>query len=191
MPDYQRLFAPGATFFFTVVTNFRKPILSSRPAQECLRSAFRHVQLRYPFEIDACVILPDHLHCIWTLPKDETNFSMRWSAIKATFTRQFVAGGGSETARSESRRKRGERGIWQRRFWEHIVRNETEFGVYVDYIHYNPVKHGLARCPHEWGPSSFHRWVRDGEYLKDWMCLCDGGLKSPPKFGAVERFVGE
>ncbi|MCA9250999.1 MAG: transposase [Phycisphaerales bacterium] len=191
MPDYQRPFAPGATMFFTVVTNFRKPILGSDFALECLRSAIADVRGRYPFKIVANVILPDHLHCIWTLPDGDSNFSMRWSAIKAGFTRRYVAGGGTETARSQSRQKRGERGIWQRRFWDHVLRNETEFGAYADYIHYNPVKHGLVQCPHEWGPSSFHRWVECDEYRRDWLCKCKGRESKPPQFGSVERFVGE
>ena len=169
MPEYRRPFAPGATFFFTVVTNFRRPILTGSAALEFLRTAFREERAHHTFEIDAIVILPDHLHCLWVLPENDTRFSMRWSAIKGRFTALFLSAGGTETGRSESRRKRGERGIWQRRFWEHVIRDEVDYERHLDYIHYNPVKHDLARCPHEWSHSSFAKWVRQGAYDADWM----------------------
>lgn len=191
MPDYQRPHAPGATLFFTVVTNLRRPILGSDIALECLHTALRDVRNRYPFRLDAFVILPDHLHCLWSLPENDTKFSMRWSAIKAGFTRQYLANDGDEPPRSESRRKRGERGIWQRRFWEHVVRDDTEFGHYLDYIHYNPVKHGLADCPHAWAQSSFAQWVRANEYASDWMCTCDRRTEKTLRFGGIEHLVGE
>ena len=123
MPEYRRPFAPGATFFFTVVTNFRRPILTGSAALEFLRTAFREERAHHTFEIDAIVILPNHLHCLWVLPENDTRFSMRWSAIKGRFTELYLSGGGTETGRSESRRKRGERGVWQRRFWEHRIRD--------------------------------------------------------------------
>ncbi|GJM25837.1 MAG: hypothetical protein DHS20C16_22520 [Phycisphaerae bacterium] len=112
MPDYHRPIAHGATIFFTVVTNFRRPILAGESALSFLRQAFREEREHHPFEIDAIVVLPDHLHCIWTLPDDDARYSMRWSAIKGRFTELFMASGGLESARSPSRLKRGERGIW-------------------------------------------------------------------------------
>ena len=191
MPEYRRPIAPGATFFFTVVTSHRRSILTSAAALGFLRTAFRDQIARHPFEIDAIVILPDHLHCLWTLPPDDTRYSMRWSAIKRRFTNLFLAGGGTEARRSASRCKRGERGVWQRRFWDHVIRDDDDFVRHMDYIHYNPVKHDLAPCPHAWPHSSFAKWVRRGAYAGDWMCLCGGRPANPPDFGDVEGRAGE
>ena len=116
MPEYRRALVAGATFFFTVVTNFRKPILRDSRAVEALRFAFADVRRNHPFDIVAAVILPDHLHCIWTMPPDDYDFAMRWRLIKGQFTRRYLQRGGSETALSQSRRRRNERGVWQRRF---------------------------------------------------------------------------
>ena len=174
MPEYRRAFAPGATFFFTLVTNFRQPIFAKRRAVALLRAAFGEVRARHPFAIDAAVVLPDHIHTIWTLPPNDTDFSTRWRRVKGCFTRLFLKGGGSESGRSASRRKQDERGIWQRRFWEHVIRDECDLERHMDYIHYNPVKHGLASCPHAWAYSSFHRWVRRAAYDADWACVCRG-----------------
>ncbi len=113
MPEYRRPIAHGATLFFTVVTNFRRPILTNPAALSFLRIAFGEERAHHPFEIDAIVILPDHLHCLWTLPADDTCYSLRWSAIKGRFTSLFLASGGAETPRSVLRRARGERGVWQ------------------------------------------------------------------------------
>ncbi|MCH8992100.1 MAG: transposase [Acidobacteria bacterium] len=125
------------------------------------------------------------------LPPDDTRYSMRWSAIKGRFTDLFLADGGTETQRSASRRKRGERGVWQRRFWDHVIRDDDDYGRHMDYIHYNPVKHGLVRCPHAWPHSSFAKCVRQGAYAADWMCLCTGRPVKPPDFGDVEGRAGE
>ncbi len=112
MPEYRRPFAPGATFFFTVVTNARRPILTGDAAVRHLRTAFREERNHHPFEIDGIVILPADVHCVWTLPDNDTRFAMRWSAIKGRFTELFLASGGREATRSASRHKRGERGVW-------------------------------------------------------------------------------
>jgi putative transposase len=191
MPEYRRIDAPGATIFFTVVTHRRRPILASPVTVDLLRTAFRQTMQRDPFTIDAIVVLPDHLHAIWTLPPGDARFAKRWSGIKAAFTRAFLAAGGREAPRGQSRRSRGERGVWQRRFWDHVIRDDDDFGNHVDYIHYNPVKHGLARCPHAWPSSSFHQHVDNGTYAADWLCTCAGRTPTPPDFGALADHVGE
>ncbi len=191
MPEYRRLEAPGATVFFTVVTHWRRPILTSTAALGMLREAFSTVRGRHRFEIDAMVVLPDHVHSLWTLPAADDDFSQRWSLIKRGFTRRFLAAGGLEAARSRSRNVRGERGIWQRRFWDHVIRDDDDYGRHMDYIHYNPVKHGLVCCPHAWAHSSFHKWVRQGVYAADWMCVCAGRRPPAPDFGNLEDLAGE
>lgn len=191
MPEYRRLMAPGATIFFTVVTNFRRPILTVPAALEFLRTAFREEIAHHPFEIDSIVILPDHLHCIWTLPVGDTRYSMHWSAIKGRFTELFRADGGAETPRSASRLKRGERGIWQRRFWDHVIGDNDDYARHRDYVHYNPIKHGIAPCPHAWPYSSFQKWVRDGVYTEDWLCACGTRCVKPPDFRVIEGRAGE
>ena len=191
MPEYRRPVAPGATFFFTVVTDLRRPILINPDALGFLRTAFREELAHHPFEMDAVVILPDHLHCLWTLPPDDTRYSMRWSAIKGRFTQLLLSGGGTETPRGDSRRKRAERGVWQRRFWDHVIRDEDDYGRYMDYIHYNPVKHGLVRCPHAWPHSSFIKWVSRRGYTADWLCACVATSVKTPDFGDVEGRAGE
>ncbi len=129
-----------------------------------LRAAFRHVKRKHPFTIDAVVILPDHLHCIWTLPDGDTDFSTRWGLIKAYFSRQIPKG----ERISQSRASRGERGLWQRRFWEHLIRDEADYRQHMDYIHWNPVKHGWVRCAKEWPHSSYHYYVTSGVYAENW-----------------------
>jgi putative transposase len=191
MPEYRRIDAPGATVFFTVVTDRRRPILTIPVNVGRLRAAFRETMQGHAFTIDAIVVLPDHLHAIWTLPPGDTRFALRWSAIKAAFTRSFLAAGGSEVSRSASRCKRSERGVWQRRFWDHVIRDDDDFGRHVDYIHYNPVKHGQVQCPHDWPYSSFQRHVRDGTYPSDWMCVCAGRAVRPPDFGTIAGGAGE
>lgn len=116
---------------------------------------------------------------------------MRWSAIKGRFTELFLSHGGVETGRSGSRRKRIERGVWQRRFWEHVIRDERDFDRHLDYIHFNPVKHGHATCPHAWAYSSFHRWVQTGIFPNDWMCVCQGKPIKLPDFTDFEDLTGE
>ena len=182
MPDYRRVFLPGGTFFFTVVTEQRARILCDPAAARCLRDAFTSTAVRWPFEIRAIVLLPDHLHTIWTLPDRDHDFSRRWAYLKKTFTQSWLNEGGSEQPISASRRKNRRRGVWQRRFWEHTVRDETDFQRHCDYIHHNPVKHGLATCPHAWAHSSFNRCVREGYYEADWHCLCNGQASPAPRF---------
>jgi putative transposase len=163
MTNYRRNFLPGGSFFFTVNLADRNLSLLVRHI-DLLRIAFRDARRRHPFEIDAIVVLPDHLHAIWTLPEDDADFGRRWRLIKSAFSRGLPGG----ECISASRVAKGERGIWQRRYWEHTLRDEADFERHVDYIHFNPVKHGHARRVQDWPHSSFHRMVRLGIYPLDW-----------------------
>ncbi len=164
MTDYRRVYVPGATWFFTVNLAERNnnQLLIENIAS--LRMAFKYTQQRHPFRFEAVVILPDHLHCIWTLPPNDTDFSLRWNLLKGHFSRSI-----EKVERiSPSREKRRERGLWQRRFWEHLVRDQADFNKHMDYIHWNPVKHGWVKQVSDWPYSSFHRFVKRGVYPKNW-----------------------
>jgi putative transposase len=163
MPHYIRAYIPGACYFFTVALLERRRHLLTEHI-DALREAFRTVRKGRPFSIDAIVVLPEHLHCIWTLPEGDADFSTRWRLIKARFARSLPGG----ERRSIRRLDKGERAIWQRRFWEHVIRDEADLAGHVDYIHYNPVKHGWVRDVADWPYSSFHRYVRLGIYPSDW-----------------------
>jgi putative transposase len=176
MSEYRRYFVPGGTYFFTLVTHARRPFLCDPLARHCLRTAIKEIQRNRPFELVAMVLLPDHLHAIWSLPARDQSYHVRWRRIKEVFTQGYLAGGGSEGPISAGRRARGERGIWQRRYWEHTIRDEFDFERHFDYLHYNPVKHGYARSPAEWPHSSFHRWVRQNVYDPEWGSLSRGVL---------------
>ena len=218
MPNYKRA-RFGATYFFTVVTYQRRKILCLEPCREILRDVVKQTRDAYPFTTEAMVLLPEHLHCIWTLPEKDTDYSMRWGLIKKEFTKRarhildgmlgIAVGAAHPTdypnvgwaaptvrpddssvgwaaaaalARSDaprvpterpprpsaSRIKHREGAVWQRRFWEHQIRDQEDFNAHVEYVHYNPVKHGLAKAPIEWAYSSFGRYVRDGIYDRDW-----------------------
>ncbi len=163
---YRRSQTPGATFFFTVVTYNRKRILCLGDNSFRLRRSMEAVKADHPFTIDAIVLLPEHLHCIWTLPQGDNDFSKRWMLIKSKFTR--VCDDPFKGTPSSSRIEKRERNIWQRRFWEHQIRDEIDYKRHVDYVHYNPVKHGLVKAPVDWKFSSFHRYVNNGIYHRDW-----------------------
>ncbi len=171
--QYRRAKISGATYFFTVVTYNRIKILCIPDNLDLLREVFRKTLMRHPFEIDAMVVMPDHLHCIWTLPQGDSDFSMRWRLIKSYFSRKCQKPVGwveqSETQQKvPSRLKKKEQNVWQRRFWEHLIRNEQDFIRHVEYIHYNPVRHGYVTDPKDWEYSSFHRYVRDRVYDPKW-----------------------
>jgi putative transposase len=165
---YRREFTPGGSFFFTVVTERRRPILASMDAVEVLRAAVRTVRSKRPFTVDAMVVLPDHLHCIWTLPPGDADFATRWRLIKTWFTRHVDAA--LHSAVNTARARKGEQAVWQHRYWEHLLRVERDFIRHVEYIHFNPVKHGYVLSPIEWPYSSFGRYVEDGRYAQDWGC---------------------
>ena len=179
MPEYRRSFIPGGTYFFTVVTYHRLPILVTKEARNILRLALKDVKRRFPFSIDAVCLLPDHVHCIWTLPEGDANYSVRWGEIKRIFSTKYQKMMSLNEPRSLSREKRGEAAVWQRRFWEHTLRDEEDFRRHLDYIHYNPVKHGLVERVSEWEWSSFHRYVRIGWYDAGWGGDLECGIQIP------------
>jgi putative transposase len=163
MPNYRRIWIPGGTYFFTVtLADRRSDILTTHIAD--LRAAFLSVRRTRPFATDAIVVLPDHIHAIWTLPPGDADYATRWSHIKATFSRALPASGRV----SASRVRKRERGIWQRRYWARAIVDEHDFAAHIDYVHINPVKHGLAASVGEWPWSSFHRYVRDGVLARTW-----------------------
>jgi putative transposase len=164
--QYRRSTAKGATFFFTVVTHNRCAILCHESNVSLLREAFLSVMERHPFTIDAFVLLPDHLHCIWTLPENDSNFSMRWRQIKSHFSRRCLDG--FKGLQTTTHLEKGEQAIWQHRFWEHQVRDDDDFIEHVEYIHYNPVKHGLVKSPKLWPHSTFPRYVKQELYHVEW-----------------------
>ena len=187
MPNYRRAWVPGGAFFFTLVCERRAPLFADERASRLLGSLLRRAQLRWPFTINALVLLPDHLHAIWSLPAGDTSYPTRWGWIKKEFTKAWLALGGVEQrVRPGWRRERG-RGIWQRRFWEHTLESEDDFERHFDYIHYNPVKHKYVLCPCDWPHSSIHRWIDAGVYPVDWAC----GHHPPPDFSDIEDSVGE
>jgi putative transposase len=162
--DYRRVQVAGATYFFTVALLDRDSSLLAERV-ELLRAAVRKTKAARPFHIDAWVVLPEHLHCVWTLPEGDSDYSGRWRDIKAVFSRSLP----KTEYLSPVRKRKGERGIWQRRFWEHTIRNEADYWNHVNYVHLNPVKHGLVKHVRDWPYSSFHRAVKAGIYPVDWM----------------------
>nr|VFK56501.1 MAG: putative transposase [Candidatus Kentron sp. TC] len=161
MSNYRRAKIPGAIYFFTVVTYHRKPWLDREERIGILREALRKTMVHRPFRIDAMVVLPDHLHCLWQLPEGDHDFSGRWREIKKAVSRHI------DTRTNH----RNERPVWQRRFWEHLIRDENDLHNHRDYIHYNPVKHGLAKRPGDWPWSSFGKAVARGWYTPDWGAI--------------------
>ena len=152
MPNYRRAFVPGACWFFTVnLFDRNNRLLVERIGD--LRDSVRDTQRRLPFRIDAMVVLPDHLHAVWTLPDGDSDFTLRWRLIKVGFSKSIPGG----EWRPKTRRARGERGIWQRRYWEHLIRDERDYAHHIDYCWFNPVKHGLVANVEDWPYSSFHR----------------------------------
>jgi len=158
MSHYRRAYIPGGIYFFTVVTLDRVPIFINEERVEVLRQAFRKVMAVRPFQINAMVVLPEHLHCIWQMPDGDADYSSRWREIKKAASRQI----------NTATNNRNERMVWQRRFWEHAIRDEDDWRKHMDYVHYNPVKHGLASRPGEWPWSSFVNAVSKGWYEESW-----------------------
>jgi putative transposase len=171
MSDYRRNRVPGGTFFFTVNLLERKSNLLLNHVEN-LREAVRVVRDKRPFHIDAWVVLPDHMHAIWTLPAGDSDYSGRWRAIKKAFAKTLP----KIERLSAVRVNKGERGIWQRRFWEHTIRDERDYATHADYVHINPVKHGLVARARDWPHSTFHRFVARGIYPLDWADEGDATL---------------
>ncbi len=163
---YKRQLTPNTSYFFTVVTHKRRTIFNNEQAINTLRSAFREIHAKHPFAIDAIVILPDHIHCIWTLPENDTDYSTRWRLIKTWFTKHCDRALYIEP--DNARKNRNQQAIWQHRYWEHVIRDETDLINHIAYIHYNPVKHGLVKSVSDWSYSSFHQYVRKGWLDADW-----------------------
>jgi REP-associated tyrosine transposase len=181
MPNYRRNRIPGGTYFFTV--NLRDRGSGLLVAQiDALREAVREERRRSPFHIDAWVVLPDHMHCLWTLPQGDSEFPDRWRRIKAAFTKSLP-----ETRQvSLVKLRKSERGIWQRGYWEHTIRDSRDYAAHMDYIHFNPVKHGLTQDPSDWPFSSFRHCVAAGFYPAGWL----GGSAKPAETGKRPRRRG-
>ncbi len=193
MPNFRRRHHPGGCWFFTVcLQDSRSTLLTDELA--LLRRVFRDTRQSLPFRIDAVVVLPDHLHTIWTLPPDDGNFPARWRSLKGRFSREIPPG----EWRSRARIARGERGIWQRRYWEHRIRDANDFAKYVEYCYIDPVRHGLVSRAADWPYSSFHRDVQAGLLPADWAgeiargafgerAGSHGGGQSCPPYRAAPR----
>ena len=171
MRTYVRSRVKGGTFFFTVNLAERLGNTLLVDHIDLLRQAFRQTRVERPFAMPGVVVLPEHLHCLWILPPGDDDFPTRWRLIKSRFSRALPQG----ERRSASRLRKNERGIWQRRFWEHLVRDDANFQRCLDYIHYNPVKHGHAQRAMDWPHSSFRRWVEQGTYPMDWAAPVHAG----------------
>jgi putative transposase len=190
MPDYRRWFIAGGSFFFTVVVDGRRRLFDDRNAVQLLGHVIRECEARWPLTVNAIVLLPDHLHAIWTLPAGDAAYPKRWGWIKKEFTTRWLDAGGRDQFVSNARRCERRHGIWQPRYWEHTLRDEHDFERHFDYIHWNPVKHRHVRCPQEWPHSSFHRYVECGVYEREWGCF-----SSPPpasfEFHDISDTTGE
>ncbi|WP_221064727.1 REP-associated tyrosine transposase [Methylomagnum ishizawai] len=164
MSNYRRAFIPGGTWFFTVNLLQRRGNNLLVSEIDLLRATVKNVRNHHPFQINAWVVLPEHLHCIWTLPPGDSDFSTRWRLIKSGFSRALP----KTERRSEVRQAAGERGVWQRHYWEHAIRDDADYERHVDYVHMNPLKHGWVRRVSEWPYSIFHRYVEKDIYPMDW-----------------------
>ena len=184
MSNYRRPMVKGGTFFFTVVSYRRRPILTLPLARRALHDALALTRRERPFDIVAMVLLPDHLHAVWTLPEGDADFSVRWKLVKTRVTRALADHDMAPCGTTPSRRHRQERDVWQRRFWDHAIRDDEDFRRHVDYIHWNPVKHALVSRVRDWRYSTFHRYVRQGVYPEDW------GFTEPPSIAGFEG-IGE
>lgn len=167
MPNYIRTQTPGATYFFTVTLEDRGARHLVDHVAE-LRACMKAVKERHPFEIEAMVVLPEHIHTLWRLPVDDGDYATRWMLLKQSFTRRLAELGALPPQAEQARGRRGERSLWQRRFWEHQILDEADLARHVDYIHFNPVKHGWVLRARDWPYSSLHRFVREGKLPQDW-----------------------
>jgi len=172
MPNYRRAWHPGGAYFFTVNLLQRHGNNLLTRHFELLRDTVRSVRQRHPFTIHGWVVLPDHLHCVIELPAGDADFATRWRLIKMEFSKALPR----TEHLSDVRARRGERGIWQRRYWEHQIRDETDLARHVDYIHYNPVKHGLVSRPVDWPHSTLHSYIERGMLTPDWGVSVNDGI---------------
>lgn len=177
MSNYIRAKFEGGYYFFTVVTYRRKRLFAEETARNILRQAITATQSRHPFEMIAVCLLPEHLHCVWKLPNGDADFSIRWSAIKGIFSREYLRTTGQKHT-PLSRADKGEVCLWQPRFWEHQIRDEKDLQRHIDYIHYNPVKHGLAESAENWPWSTYHPFLKNGLYgkLNDFENIADKNI---------------
>jgi putative transposase len=164
--QYRRAYVPGGSYFFTVVTEQRRRLFADVSNVMLLRQAIRTVMRNRPFTIDAIVVLPDHIHCIWSLPPGDADFATRWRLIKTWFTKHLLL---REHIRPNTARiQKCRQAVWQHRYWEHLLRDEADYQCHVDYIHYNPVKHGYVSQPLKWPYTSLRRYVKQGVLAADW-----------------------
>ena len=160
---YRRANIKGGTYFFTInLANRKKTLLTDE--FDKLRSSFNHVKRYHPFLLDAMVVLPDHLHFMMTLPENDNDFATRLMLIKSGFSRQITC----NEKISLSRKSKRERGIWQRRYWEHLIRDENDFATHINYIHYNPIKHGFVDKASDWQFSTIHKFIKNGIKPTNW-----------------------
>jgi putative transposase len=165
---------PGGTFFFTVVTFNRNPILTSPESRAILRKVWTNVRVKHPFDTLAVCLLTDHLYAIWQLPEWDSNYTMRWNEIMRHFSHKYQQNHENENSeKNESRIKRREASIWQRRYWAHVLYVQDDLNNHIDYIHFNPLKHGLVDQVLDWQWSSFHQYARSGVYSPDWCGKAD------------------
>ncbi|MBI4643298.1 MAG: transposase [Deltaproteobacteria bacterium] len=182
MPEYRRIKVAGGTYFFTVNSHNRRPLSTSEIVRQGLRDAIIKTRKTLPFKIDAWVLLPDHLHAIWTLPPEDANFAARWAMIKQYTSKSCRHLFDNNEKVGDSRRTRKEMNLWQRRFWEHLIRDDDDYEKHFDYIHWNPAKHGYVTRVIDWPYSTFHRYVAKEIYPPDWGG-CNTEVFKDLKFG--------
>ena len=182
MPYYRRWRIAGGVYCFTLVTHERKPIFSADSSRRMLHKAIDESMERMPFSLDAIVLLPDHLHMLMRLPENDDDFPSRLAKIKRNFTSAYLESGGDEGRSTPGRERQRYRGVWEKRYFEHWIRDYADFKRHLDYIHVNPVKHGFVQWPRDWRWSTFHRYVKIGEYDLDWCGHVDlpGGADIEP-----------
>jgi putative transposase len=180
MSNYRRSRTDGGTWFFSLVAYKRRRFLVEPEARRLLRTVIEEIRSLHPFAIDGWVLLPDHLHCIWTLPEGDHDYSKRWGLIKARFSKRAKTLFHRNDWMTVSKQTHREGTLWQRRFWEHEIRDDDDYARHLDYLHYNPVKHGLVKAVADWPFSTFHREVRKGLYPLNWG---GNGIDSMGEFG--------
>jgi putative transposase len=168
MSEYRRVKQPGGTYFFTIITYQRQKLFLKTETRSLLLESIQHVNKNHPFDIVAYCVLPDHVHFLWRMPEDDWNYSMRIGLIKRYFSKKYISQYGEKFPKTESQKSRREVTVWQRRFWEHFIRDEEDLGRHIDYIHYNPVNHGWVNRVCDWEGSSFHDYVNEGIYQVEW-----------------------